>query len=66
MSKRRRRFKQSVAFKDRLMSFANELRREATNLPAGHDRDELFKRAQRADTAAQFDDWAARSPQLPW
>lgn len=63
MIKRRRRFKQTVPFKDRLMIFARDLREEASLMPPGHNRDELLRRARRADTAAQLDEWV-RSPGL--
>ncbi len=61
MVKRRRRFKQTVPFKDRLTSFAQELRKKASSMPTGQYRDELLKRASRADTATRIDEWA-RSP----
>jgi len=61
--KRRRRFKQSVPFKDRVMTFAKDLREEASVLPSGPQRDELMKRARRCDVAADLDEWA-RSPGL--
>jgi hypothetical protein len=63
MVKRRRRFKQTVSFKDRLSSFAMELREEASRLPSGPRKDDLLKRARRAETAAHLDEWA-RSPGL--
>jgi hypothetical protein len=63
MIKRRRRFKQAVPLKDRLMSFASELREAASMLPSGQDKDDLLKRARRCDTAAHLDDWI-RSPEL--
>ena len=37
MIKRRRRFKETVLFKDRLMSFASELREAASMLPSGQE-----------------------------
>jgi hypothetical protein len=55
---KRRRLKQSVPFKDRLAAFAKDLREKAAELPAGQQRDELLKRARRANTAAHLDDWA--------
>jgi hypothetical protein len=58
MIKRRRRFKQTVPFKDRLAAFANEIRKEASTLPPGRGRDELLNRASRADTASHLDEWA--------
>ncbi len=63
MMKRRRRFKQTVLFKDRLMAFARELRDEACSMPEGQGRDDMLSRARRADTAMQIDEWA-RPPGL--
>jgi len=56
MVKRRRRFKQTVPFKDRLTSFAAQLRNEASVLPAGRAREELLMRARRAEMAADLDE----------
>jgi hypothetical protein len=64
--KKRRRFKQTTTLKERLMAFAEEVRERAAALPAGPEREELLKRASRADTAAHIDDWANSSGlQLP-
>lgn len=63
MVQRRRRYKQTVPFKVRLMAFAQELRDEASSMPSGQTREELLARARRADTAAHIDEWA-RSPGL--
>ena len=63
MKKRRRRFKQTVPFKDRLMIFAQDMPNEASMLPAGKDRDDLMTRARAADTAAALDE-LVRSPGL--
>jgi hypothetical protein len=49
--KRRRRFKQTVPLKDRLMTFADDLRKEASILPPGQGRNDILKRARLADTA---------------
>jgi hypothetical protein len=54
---KRRRFKQTVPLKERLLAFANDLRKEASEMPAGQDRDALLKRARLADTAAHLDEW---------
>jgi hypothetical protein len=60
---RRRRFKQSTSFKDRLTTFANKLRLKADKLAPGPERDELEKKLRQAEVAAHIDDWA-NSPEL--
>jgi hypothetical protein len=59
----RRRIKQTVSLKDRLASFANEVREKALQLRPGPERDALLKKARQADTAANLDEWA-NSPGL--
>lgn len=60
---RRRRFEQTHSLKDRLASFAKQALDKASHLPSGPERDELLKKARRADTAAHIDEWA-NSPGL--
>ena len=60
---RRRRFKQSISFHDRLTTWANQVREQANRLPPGPERDALLKKASQADTASHLDDWA-NSPGL--
>ena len=60
---RRRRFKQTTSLKDRLASFAEELKAKAFRLRPGPERDALLQRARRADTASHIDEWA-NSPGL--
>jgi hypothetical protein len=45
-----------VPFKDRLMIFAQDLRNEASRLPAGKDRNDIIARALAADNAASIDE----------
>jgi hypothetical protein len=59
----RRRFKQTTSLKDRLASFANEVREKARQLGPGPEQDALFKKARQADTASHLDEWA-NSPGL--
>jgi hypothetical protein len=59
----RRRFKQTTSFKDRLATFAERLKAEASKLRPGPERDALIKRARQADTASDIDEWA-NSPRL--
>jgi hypothetical protein len=56
MSKRRH-FKQTEPLKDRLVSFAKDVREQAAKLPPGAEKDDLLRRASQADTAAHLDDW---------
>ena len=58
----RRRFKQTIPLKERLIAFAEQAREKA-KIAGGAERDELIKKARRADTAAHLDDWA-NSPGL--
>jgi hypothetical protein len=60
---RRRPFKQTTSFKDRLASFAKELKAKASRLRPGPEQDALLKRARQADTASHIDEWA-NSPGL--
>ena len=59
----RRRFIQTTSLKDRLTAFAEEARQRAGLMQSGAERDQLLKKASRADTAAHLDDWA-NSPGL--
>jgi hypothetical protein len=60
---KRHRHKQTISFKDRLAEWAEKIREQAARLPPGSEREEMLKRASRADTAAHLDDWA-NSPGL--
>ena len=59
----RRRFKQQTSLQDRLASFAKLTREKASLLRPGAERDELLRKARRADTAAHLDEWV-NSPGL--
>lgn len=60
---RRRRFKQTSSLKDRLASFAQDIRKKAAELRPGPEQDKLLKRARQADAASHIEDWAS-SPGL--
>jgi hypothetical protein len=60
---RRRRFKQITSLKDRLASFAKEVRERASLLPPGEERTDLLRRARQADTASHLEEWI-NSPAL--
>jgi hypothetical protein len=59
----RRRFKPAISLKDRLASFANEVREKADLLPPGRERDDMLKKVSQADTASYLNDWV-NSPGL--
>lgn len=60
---KRRRFEQTESLQMRLQAFANDVRAQAAELPAGTERDELLLKARRAETASHLDGWAT-SPGL--
>jgi hypothetical protein len=49
---KRRRFKQLLPLQDRLASFAKTARELAAHLPLGPEKDELLRKAERADATA--------------
>jgi hypothetical protein len=61
-TKTRERLKQTTSLKDRLASFAHEMREKAFRL-SGAEQEALLKRARLADTASHLNDWA-NSPGL--
>jgi hypothetical protein len=54
---KRNRLTQAQSFKERLVSFATDLRDQAAQLPAGAEREDMLRRARRANVAAHLDDW---------
>ena len=63
---KRRRTKQTIPLKDRLAAFAKEMVEQASLLPPGAEKEDLLRRARRADTASHLDDWAnSRELQAP-
>jgi hypothetical protein len=53
----RRRFKQQLSLQDRLSTWANEMREQATKLAPGPEKEALLNKASQADTAAHINDW---------
>jgi len=51
---KRRRFKQSVPFTERLAQWANDMREHAAALPPGEERDGLLTKARQAEVAARL------------
>jgi hypothetical protein len=61
MMKRRRRFRQEISLKERLATFAQGLREEASHLPAGPVKMEIARRLNKVEAAARFDEWLRSS-----
>jgi hypothetical protein len=63
---RRRRVKQEISFKDRLIKSAHDAREQALRLPPGAERERLLRKARQSDAAADIDVWistpGSRSP----
>jgi len=58
---RRRRFKQVLTLKERLLRSANESSKRAAVMPPGADRRKLLKWAQIARATAELDEWLSSS-----
>jgi hypothetical protein len=59
----RHRFKQVISLKERLVQQAQNLRRQAEEMPDGIQRADLLKKARQAEMTAHVDDWLS-SPRL--
>ena len=59
----RRRLKKTNSLKDRLTAFAEETRKKALRMKAGVEREDMLRKARRAETAAHIDEWVG-SPGL--
>ncbi|WP_038936205.1 hypothetical protein [Bradyrhizobium japonicum] len=57
----RRRVKQTRSLEERMAEQAARLKEQASQLPAGAEREDLLKRARIAETGAHLSDWL-RSP----
>lgn len=57
----RRRIKQVHSLQDRLTSFAEKARQEASRLPPGAEQEAMIEKARQAEAALRFDDWANSS-----
>jgi hypothetical protein len=66
---RRRRFKQSTSFQDRLEKEAKRFREEADKLPDGPQKELYLRRARQCETASNINEWLTspglQSPQSP-
>jgi hypothetical protein len=61
----RSRFKQSISLEARLSAFVSAMRERADLVPPGPERDELLKKAHKAETAIQMERWAKPSELKP-
>jgi hypothetical protein len=56
MTKKRRRYRQTLSLDERLVQMARAAREAATNLPVGPERDLMLKKAQQAEIARSIND----------
>ena len=59
----RRRFKELASFEDRVTAFGKQALQDAEALPPGPERDEMLRKAKKAQAAKEMDAWA-NSPGL--
>ena len=55
---KRRRFKQTTSFEERLSEFVNGERAKAEGMPESRDKFELLGKVRQAETAASVEIWA--------
>lgn len=60
---KRRRFKQTTSFEERLSEFVDGERAKAESMPESKDKFELLRKVRQAETAANMETWAT-SPNL--
>ena len=65
MKKSRRRFKQSTTFRYRVEAFANDMREQAQETRGPDAKERLLRRARKADTAIDVDEWISGNKQRP-
>lgn len=63
MTQSRRRITQAKSFHERLLEEGSKCREAAGQLPPGSQRENLIRRSQQAEAAAQMDDWLAAPKQ---
>lgn len=63
--KKRRRLSQTIPLVDRLSAFIRATRERADLAPPGPERDELLKKAHKAETPVEMERWANSSELKP-
>ena len=58
----RRRIKHTTTFEQRLTAFADKAREVAAYLPSGAEKDEMLRKAQQADAAADLNKHFPQQP----
>ena len=59
----RRRARQTLSFKDRLILWSQKVRGDADKMRPGREREDLLRKVSQADVAAHVDEWV-NSPGL--
>lgn len=65
MKKTRRRYKQTTAFRSRVENFAKDMREQAQRTQSTALTEQLLRRAQKADTAIDIDEWISGNKERP-
>ena len=65
MKKTRRRFKQTTTFRCRVEAFAEDMREQAQETEGLYAKEQLLRRARKADTAIDIDEWLSGSKEHP-
>ncbi|WP_024519595.1 hypothetical protein [Bradyrhizobium sp. Tv2a-2] len=61
----RRRFQQTTTLEQRLLDEATRLRKQADGTRSGVEREQLLRRARRAETASHIDRWLSSKELRP-
>jgi len=65
VKKTRCRFKQTTPFRCRVEAFAENMREQAQEVQGTHAKEQLLRRARKADTAIDVDEWISGNKQRP-
>jgi hypothetical protein len=61
----RRRVKHTLSFLERLANHSNKVRAKAVQLPEGQERDAMFEKLKRTETAARISQWLSSGEEDP-
>jgi hypothetical protein len=62
---KRPRVKHTISFLERLANHSNKVRAKAVSLPEGQERDAMFEKLKRTETAARISQWLSSGEEDP-